>query len=303
MTAKHEKTPIRSMTGFSRVAFGGHGVEIDVEVRSVNHRFLDVVVKAPKCYASFERHAKGIFQSLHRRGRVEVTISRRVVPTSPAEAAALPESFDRYVQMYGSACRRYGVSTDSIGAFIGQLVLREAASLTDESLISEGEGEALLRVLGEASEALAVMRESEGEGLLRDIHGRLRRIGEIKDEVSRLSAGAAERARERLLGRVRALAPEVTLDPQRLASEVLLLSDRLDTSEEITRLGLHLEAFQHALKGDKEGVGRKLDFLAQEVGRELNTIGSKAQDAVVQGMIVDAKAELERVREQVQNVE
>lgn len=303
MAGRRESFPIRSMTGFSRVAFGGHGVEIDVETRSVNHRFLDIVVKGPKCYGALERQVKAIFQELHRRGRIEVTISRRLIPTTSSDPEVLPQSFDRYVQMYGAACRRYGVSSETLGGFIGQLVLREAGHANEEVAISEGEAEALLRVLSEASEALAVMREAEGEGLVRDTKDRLTRLGDLKGEIVRLSNGGVERFRSRITERIRQLAPEVTIDPQRLAAELVLLSERVDVTEEITRLELHLTSFREALKGERNGVGRKLDFLSQELGRELNTIGSKAQDAVIQGLVVEAKAELERIREQVQNIE
>jgi uncharacterized protein (TIGR00255 family) len=118
-----------------------------------------------------------------------------------------------------------------------------------------------------------------------------------------MSAVAPARLRERLVERIRLIAPDVRADDQRFAAEVAFLSDRIDISEELSRAGIHLAAFREALKGEAEGVGRKLDFLTQEIGREFNTIGSKAQDAAVQGLVVEAKAELERIREQVQNIE
>jgi uncharacterized protein (TIGR00255 family) len=290
------------MTGFSRVCFGGHGVELDVEVRSVNHRFLDVVVKGPRCYTSFERDIKAIFQRLHRRGRIEVSITRRVMSES-AEGEGIPDSMDRYIKLYGAACRRYGVSTESLGAFIGQLILREGVLVDDVAGVPEDEVAVLLRVVDEASEALSVMRESEGSALHTDLS---RRLDILETKVSSIEASsgvAPSRLRERLTERIRLIAPDVQVDEQRFAAEVAFLSDRIDISEEIARARIHLCAFREALKGDSEGVGRKLDFLSQEIGREFNTIGSKAQDAAVQGIVVDAKAELERIREQVQNIE
>ncbi len=300
MKASPKARVVRSMTGFSRVAFGGHGIELDVEVRSVNHRFLDVVFKGPRCYASLERDIKGIFQQLHKRGRIEVSIARRGVP-EVGDVEVLPASIDRYVRMYGAACRRFGVSTDSLGSFIGQLLVREGAE--DVVDISEGEVSVLLRVMGEASEALAVMREREGDGLVSDISRRLSNLEEFVAAVNERKGGAAITIRERLLDRVKLIAPEVKIDEQRFAAEVAFLCDRVDISEEVARASIHLEGFRDALKGDVEGVGRKLDFLTQEIGREFNTIGAKAQDAAIQGIVVDAKAELERVREQVQNIE
>lgn len=293
---------VRSMTGFSRVSFGGHGVELDVEVRSVNHRYLDVVVKGPRCYASFERDIKNTLQKLHKRGRIEVSIVRRGV-LDGVETEVLPASVDRLVRLYGAACRRYGVSTDSLGAFIGQVLLREGTALDEGSEIAEEEVGVLLRVIEEASDALAVMREREGDGLVADISKRLAAIEGYVTAVERSKGASQSKLRERLLERIGAVAPELKIDEQRFAAEVAFLCDRADVTEEIARIGIHLTGFKAALKGDVEGIGRKLDFLTQELAREFNTIGSKAQDAEIQGLVVDAKAELERVREQVQNIE
>ncbi len=290
------------MTGFSRVSFGGHGVELDVEVRSVNHRFLDVVVKGPRAYASFERDIKTIFQRLHRRGRIEVSIARRVVADA-GEVEVLPASIDRYVKLYGAACKRYGISTDSLGPFIGQVLLREGNLVEEGVLVPEEEVAVLLRVVDEASEALAVMRESEGAALVGDLSKRLEVLEGQVSSIQGMSGSAPVRLRERLAERIKLIAPDVRVDEQRFAAEVAFLCDRIDISEEISRARIHIAAFGLALKGGAEGVGRKLDFLTQEIGREFNTIGSKAQDAAVQGVVVDAKAELERIREQVQNIE
>jgi len=290
------------MTGFSRVSFGGHGVEIDVEVRSVNHRFLDVVVKGPRCYTMFERDIKSIFQRHHRRGRVEVSIARRAVAEG-AQADVLPASVDRYVKLYGAACKRYGVSTDTLGSFLGQVILREGNLADEGAVVPEEEVGVLLRLIDEASEALSVMREGEGTALGQDLSKRLQALEGGVSSIQALSGAAPTRLRERLAERIRLVAPEIKVDEQRFSAEVAFLCDRIDISEEISRAGIHLSAFREALKGDAEGVGRKLDFLTQEIGREFNTIGSKAQDAAVQGVVVEAKAELERIREQVQNIE
>ena len=302
MAAKQKAVTVRSMTGFSRVSFGGHGVELDVEVRSVNHRFLDVVVKGPRIYASFERDIKAIVQKLHRRGRIEVSIARRTV-SNGGDVEVLPASIDRYVKLYGTACRKYGLSTDSLGAFIGQVLLREGSAADEGTDVAEEEVAVLLRVVDEASEALSVMRESEGAGLVDDVKKRLSALEKFVGQIEPLKSGAPSRLRERLLERVALLAPDIKVDAQRFAAEVAFLSERVDISEELARIAIHLSGFKDGLKGDSEGVGRKLDFLTQELGREFNTIGSKAQDAEIQGLVVEAKAELERIREQVQNIE
>ena len=302
MSPKRTAIPVRSMTGFARVSFGGNGCEVDLEARSVNHRFLDVVVKGPRRYNACERDIKAIFQKLHRRGRIELSITRRVLEPEAGVGNALPQSLDRYVQMYGAACRRYGVSQDSLGSYIGQVLLRAGDEVEDVE-VSEAEIAALLRGVEECSEALAVMREAEGAALVSDLTSRVSTLATYGKEIAQLADGSPARLRERLMERLKGLAPEITIDSERLAVEVAFLADRIDVAEELSRLGIHLERLTQTMRGEPDGVGRKLDFLVQEVGREINTIGSKAQDANVQGLVVEAKAELERIREQVQNVE
>jgi uncharacterized protein (TIGR00255 family) len=291
------------MTGFARVAHGSLGVEIDVEVRSVNHRFLEVNLKIPRSYAAYERDVKAIFQRLHRRGRIDVSVVRRIVGQVVAQSPERTEAFDRLVKSYTAACKRYGAGTAGLSTFLGQLVLREQAPADENATPSEGEVADLLEVLDKASEALAAMRELEGEALVADISKRLARIGTIMTEISQGVESAPLRLKDVLESRIRALAPEIKGDPQRLAVEVAFLADKVDVSEELSRLKAHLDHFLTTLKGHSDGVGRKLDFIVQEIGRELNTIGSKAQDSRIQSLVVDAKAELERIREQVQNVE
>jgi uncharacterized protein (TIGR00255 family) len=302
MNAKSPSYPVRSMTGFARVSCGSHGIELDLEARSVNHRFFDVAIKGPRRYAIAERDIKAVLQKLHRRGRVEISLSRRVVREEVEAVEVLPSSLDRYVQMYGAACRRYGVSSENLGSFIGQVLLREDES-RDEGAPSDEEMAVVLRAVEELSEALAVMRESEGAALVQDLSKRLALLGNARASIAQLAAAGPARLQERLRERLKALAPEIAVDPERLATEVAFLADRIDVAEELSRLAIHLDKFQHTLAGEADGVGRKLDFLTQEIGRELNTVGSKAQDAQIQGLVVEAKAELERIREQVQNIE
>ena len=302
MNAKSPSYPVRSMTGFARVSCCSHGIELDLEARSVNHRFFDVAIKGPRRYAIAERDIKAVLQKLHRRGRVEISLSRRVVREEVEAVEVLPSSLDRYVQMYGAACRRYGVSSENLGSFIGQVLLREDES-RDEGAPSDEEMAVVLRAVEELSEALAVMRESEGAALVQDLSKRLALLGKARASIAQLAEAGPARLQERLRERLKALAPEISVDPERLATEVAFLADRIDVAEELSRLAIHLDKFQHTLAGEADGVGRKLDFLTQEIGRELNTVGSKAQDAQIQGLVVEAKAELERIREQVQNIE
>ena len=297
------KPNIKSMTGFARVSFGDPSVELHVEIRSVNSRFLEVLFKAPRCFSSLERDVRTVIQQLHKRGRIEVSVSRRSRADSPASADQFSPAFDGAVKRFSAACKLYGARGDHLAHFLSEMVLRESAGDVENVEPTEEEAGHLLRIISEASQALAVMRENEGLGLGQEIAQRLALIEGITKDIAQHMDGSPKRLRERMEERLALIAPEVKLDAERLALEVALLADRVDVTEEISRLDIHAQQFRQMLAGSPDGVGRKLDFMTQEIGRELNTIGSKAQDARVQGLVVDAKAELERIREQVQNVE
>lgn len=302
MSTTHEALSLRSMTGFARASASGGDVDVDVEIRSVNSRFLEVSVKAPRCFAAVERDVKGILQKIHRRGRIEVSVSRRA-RANDSEAEQNWGEVDRAVSTYAAACKRYGVRGDTLGKFLANLVLRQDLAPTEQQLADESELALLVSVINEASQELARARQAEGKGLYEDISSRIGTLRRVRDQIGSAMSGASERLRDRMRERLKLLTEEITLDPVRLAEEVALLADRVDVAEELSRLEIHLGQFSATLLGHADGVGRKLDFLTQEIGRELNTIGSKAQDAFVQGLVVDAKTELERIREQVQNVE
>ena len=302
MSTNHQASSLRSMTGFARSSVSGASVDVDVEIKSVNSRFLEVIVKAPRCFSSIEREVKGVIQKSHRRGRIEVVFSRRLRQTE-SEAEPVWAELDRVVSNYTAACKRYGARGDNLASFLGNLVMRQDLSALDQQVVDEEEAQLVMNALHEASQQLCHARETEGRGLYDDIESRVGTLRRIRDQIGSTMSGASERLRDRMRERLKLLTEEVTVDPIRLAEEVALLADRVDVAEELSRLEIHLGEFSKTLVGHADGVGRKLDFLTQEIGRELNTVGSKAQDAVVQGLVVDAKTELERIREQVQNVE
>ncbi|MCX6115171.1 MAG: YicC family protein [Proteobacteria bacterium] len=303
MNAAAVKVSVKSMTGFARVSFGAETLEIDIEVKSVNQRYLEIIFKAPRHYSAIERDVKAIFQQQHRRGRIEISVTRRSKDVGNGSGIEFSLPFDSAVKRYSAACKRYGAHGDSLADFIGELVLRDGMAGEDSDLLSQDETFNLLRIISEASEALVVMRETEGLGLVSDIVQRLSTIESLRSEIGVIMEGAPTRIKERMEERLKVVASDLRLDPERLALEVALLAERVDVSEELARLDIHLAQFRATLKGHLDGIGRKLDFMTQEIGRELNTVASKAQDARVQGFVVDAKVALERIREQVQNVE
>jgi len=295
------------MTGFARLS-GAHGdAEFEVEIKSVNHRFFEVAWRGPRSLAALERELKGTLQREHRRGRFDVLVHQR--PCLKDGLARAPRGerafqFDGLVAEYAEVCRRFGIGREGLPHFIGELVLRDLGAPSAAHDASAAEVAAVLELIGRCSELLRRAREEEGRALAVDVGQRIAAIESMREAIVRCATGSPSRLRERLSDRLRVLAPDVDVDPDRLATEVALLADRVDVSEELSRLAIHLGQFSNLLgTGHPDGIGRKLDFTLQEIGRELNTIGSKAQDATVQGIVVEAKAELERVREQVQNIE
>jgi uncharacterized protein (TIGR00255 family) len=287
------------MTGFGAGHGAAGGEELDVEVRSVNHKFCEVKVRLPRELAALEIEVAKAVKERLARGGVEVAVRR---PGSggglaPRVDVALAESYARAFQEIQARLGLPGGVTlaDVLGAD-GVVRLEERTVSVDAA------GEAVRRGLGVALDALAEMRSREGEALARDLAARLDLVEAGVARVASLVPQVVEHHRARLAERVLELTRGIALDPGRLAQEVALLADRTDVTEEMTRLHSHL-AQARALLGLAEPAGRKLDFLVQEMHREVNTIGSKAQSAEIAAIVVSMKAEVERMREQVQNVE
>ncbi len=290
---------IRSMTGFGAGRGSAAGEEMDVEVRSVNHKYCEVKARLPRELSALEHEVVRAVKERLARGGVEVTV-RRSTPggaVAPRVDVALAES---YARAFAELQARVGLPgpvtlADVLGAE-GVVRLDERAVDLDAS------GQALRRGLAVALDALLAMRAREGEALARDLGGRLDAVAGMIARVAELAPQSVEHHRARLAERVAELTRGMQLDPARLAQEVALFADRTDVAEELTRLASHVAQLRGLLRST-EPAGRKLDFLVQEMHREANTIGSKSQHAGIAQLVVDVKAELERVREQVQNVE
>jgi uncharacterized protein (TIGR00255 family) len=290
---------IRSMTGFGAGRGAVNGEEIDVEVRSVNHKFCEVKVRVPRELSVLELEAAKVVKDRLARGGVEVTIRRAGGSggLAPRVDVALAEA---YARAFGEIQARLGlpgaVSLSDILRSDGVVRLDERQIDVDAARAALGEG------LSRALEALVVMRGREGEALARDLDSRLATVEDLVAQVAEQAPRVVEAYRTRLAERVAELARGLPIDPTRLAQEVALFADRTDVAEEITRLRSHV-AQARALLASGEPAGRKLDFVVQEMHREANTIGSKSQSAGLSGVVVSLKAEIERMREQVQNVE
>jgi uncharacterized protein (TIGR00255 family) len=291
---------IRSMTGFGAGRGEAGGEAVSVELRAVNGKFCEVKARLPRELAALEPELVKTVKSRLNRGVVEAFVRRE----NGGARGVLPRADVALAAAYAKALREL---KDALG-LSGEPTVQDLAAL--DGVISLGEAQpdaaaassALRDALVSALDALDQMRRREGEALARDLLARLDAIEKGAAEVARLAPLQVGAVRERLSARIAELTRGVPLDPGRLAQEVALFADRTDVAEELTRLASHL-AQARGLIGSDAPAGRKLEFLVQEVNREINTIGSKSQHAAIAAQVVELKAELERVREQVQNVE
>jgi len=295
---------IRSMTGYGHAAFEAEGIGFEVEVRSVNHRHLDARVRLPRGLAGFEGELRAWIAERVARGKIDASV-RALSAGAPAETVELDlTAAERYLRAARELGERYGVpgSLDVRGL----LGLPGVARVVDRELAEEAVRAPLAAAVGAALDALEAMRAAEGAALDRELRGRLARIQALVEGVEARSAEVQRGVRERLRKRAEQLRDEVGgLDEGRLHQEVVWAADRLDVTEEVVRLRSHASQFLGVLDaaGAQQPAGRRLEFLLQEMAREANTIGSKGSDAPIAHQVVDLKAELERLREQVQNVE
>jgi uncharacterized protein (TIGR00255 family) len=292
------------MTGFGRASFELEGAHFDVEVRTLNHRYLDVGVRLPRFLAPYEAELRSRVQEHFARGKADVSVS---MGAGNAPAPRLEIDLGAAAQYVAAADRlreRYGLPGAIDVASV--LALPGVARITERELSDEPLRAALREAVELALRAADAMRAAEGEVLERELRTRLARILELTRALEERAGLVQAAVRERLRKRAEQLRQETGLqDEARLAQEVVIAADRLDVTEELVRLRSHVEQFERILAegGASSPVGRRLDFLLQELGREANTVGSKGGDAPVAHLVVELKSELERVREQVQNVE
>jgi len=294
---------IRSMTGFGRARMTVDGLDVTVEIRSVNSRFLDCNTKISRAYGYLEDRIKPYLTSRGvARGKVDVWISIEMLDSGDVEIT-LDEGYLRgYLKALSALRDDYGLKDD--------ISVMSVASNRELFLVKKPEEDAekdwarVKEVLDVATDAFLATRAREGEGLVRDIRAKVERLRAMVSEIERLSALDVATYRERLAARIReALADNmITPDENRLLTECAIHADKVAVDEETVRLRTHFDALETILT-DGDAVGRRLDFLLQEMNREVNTTGSKCNDATIAAIVVDAKCELEKIREQIQNLE
>jgi len=291
---------IKSMTGFGRGKIEDGGKELMVEIKTVNHRYCDIYIKMPRQISFLEDKVREVIRKKISRGKVDVYITYDDFSEDSKDIIidrALAEAYNRSVQLLRD---EFGLKDDISVSLIARFpdVLRVEKPEEDEEKIWS-----LLSVaLNDALDALINMRQIEGEGLMHDL---LERTTIIENNIKEISIRAPEVVKEykcKLENRIKELLDQQIVDENRLAMEVAIFADRCSIEEELVRLGSHIKQLRETLKLSQP-VGRKLDFLLQELNREINTIGSKANDLIITNQVVEIKSELEKIREQIQNIE
>ena len=291
---------IRSMTGYGSADIERDGQRLTAEVRSVNHRFAEVSIRAPKVVGLFEDQIRQLIVERFSRGKFNLTITWSGAGDSGEVLKVNETVTDRYVALLEQLKTRYHIDHG--------LDLRTLASLPDvfqweHTAMSDEETWKMVKDLVLAAcDNMNLMKTREGATLAKDLEARLKLIREHLDIVAERGPIRPQEAKERLMTRLKALLADVEMDPTRIAQEVAVMVDRLDCTEECVRLSAHLDQFRQLSEGS-ELAGRKLNFLLQEMNREANTIGSKSNDVAVTRAVIVIKEEIERLREQVQNVE
>jgi uncharacterized protein (TIGR00255 family) len=293
------------MTGFAALSRESGGEHVHVTAKSVNHRFLDVAVKMPHALTSLDGCVRAAAQQRLTRGRVEISISVEVA-TPPAREVVIDDALLDQVASALNAARARGLISGPLtpGDLLRLPQVLEIRSRPAEpgAAVSASLAALVERIVAETIDALVAMRATEGRYLAADLDARLATLSAFVATLERESAAGQQQLETRLRERIAALPPDLQGDPAAVAQEVVRVVARSDIDEEIVRLRSHLEHWR-ALADGPEACGRKLDFLVQEMNREVNTIGSKVEGARGTEVVIAAKAELERVKEQVQNVE
>lgn len=291
---------IRSMTGFGRGQEIVDGWSIVVEVKSVNHRYFEYASRLPRGYAFLDDKLKGLLQQRISRGKVDVYVQIQAIETAGSEVVVDHGLAESYLKALHELNERYGlrddVSATALSRYPDVLTVRQAQ--VDEEAVWNAVSQVAEIALGR----FVAMRELEGERMRADV---LSRAATIRKAVAIVEEHSPETVRahmEKVETRIRDLLAGVPVDEARLLNEAAIFADKVAVAEETVRLCSHLDQLEQLLNSD-EAIGRKLDFLVQEINRETNTIGSKCSDLALTRIVVDIKAEIEKIREQIQNIE
>jgi len=291
---------LKSMTGYGKGQASSEKVALTVEIRSVNHRYSDISIKAPRVLMALENDVKRQVNARLGRGKIDVFVFQETSSVTLAQPTINRPLAAAYVQLFEQLCSEFSVNSGIPLTLLANQ--KDVIVLKEAEISAEDAGPILASAVDAALDAIEGMRLREGTALGSDIEGRLGEVAKLLGEIEERAPQIPLEWQKRLQERLARLQKDFEYDPQRVAQEIALFADRCDISEEIVRFHSHLNQFRSLLAA-KEPVGRQMDFLVQELNREVNTIGSKSNDAEMTRLVVTVKAELEKIREQVQNVE
>jgi len=290
---------IKSMTGFGQVRRTVGSWQTSVEIRSWNHRFFECTTRLPAALSSYDEKIRDLIRAAVKRGKIAVSISFRGQDGS-TQLVLDDKKIGLYVRTVRKLQKKHGFKEPlSINALLAVPGLLTASPKEE---LEESEWRLLVRVINDATQKLTAAKLKEGRALSLDLAKRISAIEKDLKSIEAIRSQVTAKLLERLKARVSSAAEAVQIDPKRLEQEVVMLADRSDITEELVRARHHVDSFRHSLESAEE-VGKKLDFISQEIQREINTIGSKAQDVEIGDRVIRVKSELEKIREQIQNVE
>lgn len=292
---------LKSMTGYGRAKFEDENREISVEVKSVNHRYLDLNIKVPRLYAYLEDMVKKTAQSFLVRGKADIYISIKEKEGGDVSISPNMPVVEGYMKAAKAISERFGM--DMSGLTLADIMkLPDAVAADREEADADIISAQVNNTLKQALDEYENMRSVEGERLCADILERGKLIGTYVDFVEKRSPESVDEYQEKISQRMTEILDDTDVTQQRILAEAALFADKVSVTEEIVRLRSHLKQLDSMVRGTA-AVGRKLDFLVQELNREANTIGSKANDYDIAKTVVEIKAEIEKIREQIQNLE
>ncbi|WP_312095249.1 YicC/YloC family endoribonuclease [Niallia sp.] len=290
---------IKSMTGFGRATKQYHHTTLHIEIKSVNHRFSDQIIRMPKQFLYLEDQIKKIISNYLHRGRVEVFVTLEDEEKKGQEIIVDWPLLDQYYQLFHQLKDKYSIKEPiSLRDLLNQ---EECFQVAERELDMEELSEVLLATVEEAVVQLNNMRIIEGLELYKDLENNLKQTEGWVKQLQSLAPEVIKQYREKLKTRIESYLPE-PIDEARLITEVAIFADKADINEELVRLHSHIRQFYQIME-EKSQIGRKLDFLLQEMNREINTIGSKANSADIGTIVVEMKSCLEKMKEQIQNIE
>lgn len=291
---------IKSMTGYGRAQTVVDGMNITVEIKSVNHRYFEFSSKLPRSYGFLDEKLKSFYMNCLVRGKMECYVSIETVEEPDVIIAVNKPLVESYLAAYKEIADDYNLENDIKVSDIVKVsdILSIRKQAADEDRIW-----AAVKVVAEqALERFVEMRKVEGERLKADVSSRLDTIIDCVAFVEERSPETVKEYNEKLLARLREMLEDTHIDEQRILTEAAIFADKVAVAEETVRLRSHIDQMRSFLEAD-EATGKKMDFLVQEMNREANTIGSKANDVAIARKVVDIKAEIEKIREQIQNIE